>query len=53
MTRKEFPKTSTAFAAALGLDFASFAGTAAGTPFKADDYAAFRAELRAFYPDWG
>ena len=26
---------------------------AGGNPFKADDYAAFRQELRAFYPDWG
>ncbi|MBQ0033443.1 MAG: hypothetical protein KBT68_11685 [bacterium] len=53
MTCRAFLKASAAFAAAAGLDFASFAGTAAGAAFKADDYAAFRRELRAFYPDWG
>ena len=53
MTCRAFLKASAAFAAAAGLDFASCAGTAAGAAFKADDYAAFRRELRAFYPDWG
>ena len=53
MTRKEFLKTSTAFAAVVGLDPASFAGSTVGAAFKAEDYAAFRRELRAFYPDWG
>ena len=50
MTRKDFLKTSTAFAAAVGLDLALFAGSAVGSAFKAEDYAALRQELGKFYP---
>ena len=38
----------------LGVVCCAAGVTSAGeNPFKADDYAAFRKELRAFYPDWG
>ena len=50
MTRKDFLKTSTAFAAAVGLDPASFAGSAVGFAFKAEEYVALRRELAKFYP---
>ena len=50
MTRKDFLKTSAAFAAAVGLDPASFAGMDAGGVFKSEDYARLRAELARFYP---
>ena len=50
MTRKDFLKASAAFAAAVGLDPASFAETAAGATFKAEDYKALREELAKFYP---
>lgn len=50
MTRKDFLKVSTAFAAAVGLDPASFAGTASGSAFNAGDYSALRQELAKFYP---
>lgn len=50
MTRKDFLKASTAFAAAFGLDPASFAEANAANPFKAADYAALRQELARFYP---
>lgn len=41
-----------AFAAAFGLDATAFAQTTR-TVFKAEDYAAMRKELRAFYPLYG
>ena len=50
MTRKDFLKASTAFAAAFGLDPASFAEANAANPFKAADYAELRQELAKFYP---
>ena len=52
MTRKSFILSATSFAATVGLDMSALAKAATkGNPFKAADYAAFRAELRAFYPD--
>ena len=50
MTRKDFLKTSAAFAAVVGLDPAALAGANAENPFKAVDYAALRQELAKFYP---
>ena len=50
VTRKDFLKASTAFAAAFGLDPASFAEANAGGAFRSEDYAALRAELAKFYP---
>ena len=50
VTRKDFLKTSAVFAAAFGLDPASFAETNAGGAFKPEDYAPLRAELARFYP---
>ncbi|MBQ0031381.1 MAG: pyruvate formate lyase family protein, partial [bacterium] len=50
MTRKDLLKASAAFAAAVGLNVASFAGSAVGPAFKAEDYAALRQELGKFYP---
>ena len=50
VTRKGFLKSSAAFAAAVGLDPASFAGTAGGCAFNAGDYTALRRELAGFYP---
>ena len=50
VTRKDFLKASTAFAAAVGLDPAALAGMNAANPFKAEDYAALRKKLAKFYP---
>ena len=50
MTRKDFLKASAAFAASVGLDLASFAGTESGSAFNAGDYSALRKELAKFYP---
>lgn len=50
LTRKSFLRSSAAFAAAVGLDPASLAGTESGSAFNAGDYAALRKELAGFYP---
>ena len=50
MTRKDFLMVTAVFAAVVGLNLASFAGTAEGAAFKADDYRALREELAKFYP---
>ena len=45
---------SLALAAVMASGVLSYGGTAcAAEPFRAADYAEFRKELRAFYPDWG